>query len=350
MNFKDQFIQEKNKIILENYIKFQNKWEYDSLSHNPNFIFDIIKYDPDKPYNYSNISEHQNITWDHIKTYSNLKWNWYNILNNPNITREIIEANLSLFENNCINIHDVKKPLDNNYLNIIENDNLTLWYKLSCHEDLNIDILNRFKNKNLSWYIISSNKNFSWDDICQNNLPWDIQGLCNNPNVKWKHFITIPNYKMYIPFYSKNINITFDIVKNNLNLNWSWRHLSMHPNITWKNIEENLHLPWQTKYIWKNPNINWKIIQNINNIYKDYNLISYNPNITHEIVESNNLPWSWKGLSKNPNMLFSDEDAINVIKKITSCQKIKTQWKRSVSDPGFVVCQNRLLYEFNQLI
>jgi len=43
---------------------------------------------------------------------------------------------------------------------------------------------------------------------------------------------------------SENPNITFDIVKNNPQIPWSYIHLSGNPNITFDIVRENPEIPW----------------------------------------------------------------------------------------------------------
>jgi hypothetical protein len=43
---------------------------------------------------------------------------------------------------------------------------------------------------------------------------------------------------------SQNHNITWDIVKDNLDYPWDWSGLSTNINITWKFVKDNLDKPW----------------------------------------------------------------------------------------------------------
>ncbi len=51
---------------------------------------------------------------------------------------------------------------------------------------------------------------------------------------------------------SYNINITWDIVKENLDKAWSYDWLSMNKNITWDIVKENLDKPWDYTYFVEN--------------------------------------------------------------------------------------------------
>ena len=65
------------------------------LSRNPNFTWDIIQANPDKPWRYSMLSENPNITWEIVQANPDKDWYFDNhaLWNNPNITWEIVKAN-----------------------------------------------------------------------------------------------------------------------------------------------------------------------------------------------------------------------------------------------------------------
>jgi len=97
---------------------------------------------------------------------------------------------------------------------------------------------------------------------------------------------------------SENYNITWHIIKNNLNnnlYNWNWCSISMNQNITWDIVEANPDMPW------------------------DYNGLSLNPNITFEIIDANpDKPWIWTFISTNDFM-----------KEIYMRRKLSDWFKRS---------------------
>ena len=60
-----------------------------------------------------------------------------------------------------------------------------------------------------------------------------------------------------------NPNITWEIIKENINKHkpWNWDWISFNPNITWKIIESNLDKPWSWFWLSSHPNITWEIIE-----------------------------------------------------------------------------------------
>jgi hypothetical protein len=54
---------------------------------------EIIKENPDKPWNWHGISMNPNLTMEFIKENSDKLWSWYYISSNPNITMNDIKEN-----------------------------------------------------------------------------------------------------------------------------------------------------------------------------------------------------------------------------------------------------------------
>jgi hypothetical protein len=60
---------------------------------------------------------------------------------------------------------------------------------------------------------------------------------------------------------SSNPNITFDIVKENINEQWDWYELSRNPNMTCDIVKENIDKPWNWSYLCLNPNIIFEFVK-----------------------------------------------------------------------------------------
>ena len=84
------------------------------ISCNP-ITWDIIKDNPDKPWDWAEISCNPNITWDIIKDNPDISWDWFWISYNPNINMKIIkenfQINLELVEYLIILLRMIKKNL-----------------------------------------------------------------------------------------------------------------------------------------------------------------------------------------------------------------------------------------------
>ena len=164
-------------IIKENPNK---PWDYDELSSNRNVTWDFIKKNFDRKWNYSALSSNPNITWDIIKANPSLPWSYYSgLINNPNITFNIIKDNPDKFPSYIFT------GAYNDMGNISRLKSLT-WDTIKA----NPDILWHYEN-------LSNNPNITWDIIKANfDKPWDYVGLSFNPK------------------------ITLDIVMNNTDRSW----------------------------------------------------------------------------------------------------------------------------------
>lgn len=152
-----------------------------------------------------------------------------------------------------------------------------------------------------------------------------------NPNMQYNMIREHLN-ENNVGIYSRNENLTWKIIKNNLHLKWEWSYISEHKNITWKIISENPQYPWKPIFVSRNPNITFDIIINNptynwcwENVFHNNNLtwenikyimsilpeissnsmssISLNANITCDIVRNNpDIKWDWYYLGLNPNI------------------------------------------------
>lgn len=247
------------------------------------------------------------------------------------------------------------------------------WRKLSENPNITWYIVNKLKHKNWDWSELSRNPGIKWEDI-KNNItePWNFKLVLQNPNITWNNVIAnmeilwdwndmsfVAGNQKYITWdiiqkymdkfeiipidFSRNPNLTWDIVFNNLNLEWDWYSLSYHPNITLDIIKNNLNMPWDWDSMSDNPNLtadfilcnldkpwNWQFLsQNehipdwdklLNNKYVCSRLnsefVSENPAITWEIIQNNlEYDWDWKRLSRHPNITWNhiyDNENINM--------------------------------------
>ncbi len=50
------------------------------LSQNPNITWEIVKNNPEKPWDYSMLSKNTNITWEIVQNNPDKPWNYYHYL------------------------------------------------------------------------------------------------------------------------------------------------------------------------------------------------------------------------------------------------------------------------------
>ena len=94
--------------------------------------------------------------------------------------------------------------------------------------------------------------------------------------------------------------ITFDIVRNHMELPWNWSRVSQNINITMSIIEAHPYLPWDYQWISLNPNITTDFILSHSDKL-NWDSLSQHNKITGEFVLLHkDLPWNWMWLSYNP--------------------------------------------------
>lgn len=265
------------------------------------------------------------------------------------------------------------------FLKLCENSNITIQFIKNNKKNINFDYYNIFKGKLLTYNMIKKNKDFLFDGCSKQRIKDYFDILCQNPNITMKDIQENPHIFNCLRNLSRNPNITWEFIKSKIdennqsliNINWSrlcinsnlkfedikyiWLNypnvfiehkFGVNPNITWDIVKNNMDIPWNWLDISENCNITWHIIKNNlnNNLYNwNWGSISMNQNITWDIVESNpEMPWDYNGLSLNPNITFEIIDANpdkpwiwtfiltnNFIKEIYMRRKLSDWFKRS---------------------
>jgi hypothetical protein len=92
------------------------------------------------------------------------------------------------------------------------------------------------------------------------------------------------------------------------------------------------------------------VVDNLDKPWSWYGL-SINPNITFEFVYENpNRPWDWYSLSTYRNMLLSSMDLYGIIKRHSAAKAIQKHWRHNIANPCYMVCRRRLLREFDEIV
>jgi hypothetical protein len=352
-------------------------WNWNNLSGNPNLTWDIVESNFDKNWDWEALSFHRMITIDILNNNLDKNWNYEMLSYNKYI------SGLSSF---------IQNNLDKNWN----------WKGLSANININIDLVKNNLDKNWDWEWLSANTIITWDIVKDNpDLPWDWENLSMNPNMSWdiirnnldknwkaNGFFKRKNLHLNGYYYpesviekyglstfevpldlikysiNKDINsidwhylssckeLTWDIVKDNLDKKWNWTFLERredltikiilellneskkfpnvklgwlcnNPIITWDIIKSNPDLPWDYKTLSANNKITWDIIVNNPDKNWSYQNFSINPNITWEVVYNNpDKNWDWKELSRNK--FLKDPIALeNYNKKQITNKKIK---------------------------
>lgn len=165
-------------------------WNWEKLSCNPNFTWQLIQVERDKPWFIPSISKNPNITWQIVKENPSFPWNWRRL-------SSILPPDIS-----CI-----KENLD----------------------------------KDLCWLRWSMTAR--WEDIKDNpDLPWSRMHVSLNENVTWEIVQTNPQFKWEYRELTYNPNITWQIIEENRTLRWNETAFALNPNATAKRVIEEIQI------------------------------------------------------------------------------------------------------------
>jgi hypothetical protein len=134
-----------------------------------------------------------------------------------------------------------------------------------------------------------NNSENSWSDV-------DLLKHDFHTNLTFKNIIKTKSNWNYISQY-----ITWDIIKNNLDIPWNWYMLSVNKNITWDIIINNQDYLWNWEYLSHYKSITWDIIKQNLDLFKEklhWNVIGFK--FDFEILENLGLsvPWNFQNLSR----------------------------------------------------
>ena len=183
------------------------------------------------------ISKHPGITLELIRANPNIPWNWTEISKHPNITWNIIQANPEYLSD-------------------------WVWYSLSINPNITWDIFQKTPGCNWDTDDVSQNPNITWDIIQENSdYLWDWDSISRHPNITWDIIQANPDKLWNWECISENPNITWDIIQANPNKQWNMRGVSENPNITFDIIRDNHSCSWNWCALSRNPNITFDIIK-----------------------------------------------------------------------------------------
>lgn len=133
---------------------------------------------------------------------------------------------------------------------------------------------------------------------------WDYYELCKNPQVQLEDIgeLRVIHYDAL----SSNPNLTWEYVKENRDIPWSWHRLSGNSCITLDIVNDNPSEMWDYRGLSINPNLTWEYVQSLPDKDWDYDIIAKHPNITMELINStmDNFTWNFENVTKNPNITW----------------------------------------------
>lgn len=238
------------------------------------------------------LMRNKSFTFDWVEALPNKVWDWAQLshMNPPmnfllnHLTRPWDWQHVSLSAN--ISFSDMVK-----HKNLPWAIEEVLFNEISHEEDL--EYLRAFRDRYDFQAWVDHSRRVRWDLVKKSN------------DLPWVYFSVEPDIET-------NEDLTF--IRNNDPALWNWGYLSLHTPVHL--IIENQDLPW-----------NWTIV-------------TTNPTVTFRHVTDNpSVPWDY---SMVPPEMF---DEILARQWIASSH-IKRMFKRSISDPSYKLCRDRLSKEF----
>lgn len=251
--------------------------------------------------------------------------------------------------------------------------------ELSHHPDLTLEVLRENPNRAWGFHTMETHPNFTFDwvlafpnkfwnwnglskvvdlgTILQNQdmfWNWSIvtdratfQYMMDNPDAPWEFGIVfIKNIgPEHIPFLNKfSDRIPY----------WKWS--SFVKRTDWKTLKDSMHLPW----VWYMADVNMdeNSIKDETDvqILRDFEIILNWVKLTIlvdvSIINANpDLPWARDFLQWNRSSWSTPVEPIEkCVRQWVAANAIKRQWRRSISDPSYKICRDRLRREFKELV
>ena len=239
----------------------QYPWEEYFLIKNPNTTWDdVIKYDfmcksefnpslevvlnnPDIDFDLSKLSSRENSTLDDILNNINLSWDWLVISRRDDITIEFVKKCMEQIKyysqfimfSKCISVKDVENNPDLPWE----------WSDISYMHDFDINFILRNLDKKFDWCQISMSEKIKMEDIKNNpQLSWNYCCVSDNPNITIEFILENLNNDLDFFKISMNYAITMEIIKNYPDLPWDYRGLSNNSNLSARFIMDNIDKDW----------------------------------------------------------------------------------------------------------
>lgn len=185
------------------------------------------------------------------------------------------------------------------------------WSAISERKDLTIEFIRKHIDKPWDWKKLSSR--FSYDDIKNNlDLPWSYAHVAINPRITMEQFNSISNFREeFIKLFEDNKNLSLKkyifnelpiswLIAEKNNIDWPWNNLSSFSKhyLNIQQVLDNPDIPWPIKY----KSCTLPIEDIVNNLHMEWcwESISHRMDIPFEFITSHmNLLWNWRIISCN---------------------------------------------------
>jgi len=395
---KDACFAEPN-IDLENYKTLweailaepNQPWDYWKLSEYPDLPWNIVTALSNKPWHWHKLSSHPQLDFDFVRSVSDKDWDWGALSEHPNISLETIATNpdyfwkfrhrevpfeiliqLPRYKNNLTQTWFVPWSI------VLHNPTLDWeWDRLSQRKDLTWDIVLKHPELPWDWDYLTKRRNVTME-VVQSlpDKPWQWNDLtCLVPKNKLFHWLKVFTDK---PWDYRWISLNFTNTEMDWEVFWSLNHPASKGE-AWNYTAlykrtENMELLLRLKQIqWKftKPcpqmnNLSWETIRRCMEENRESTLtlpwkqFHRRRDLPWEYVVSfTDWPWCWWSLSAHTYLTFRFYNAhraypwnhkcIHSRFRNTAAHRIQCQWRRSITDPSYRVCQRRLMREFEEM-
>ena len=251
--------------IYKNLVKCSRNWlverEYYRTRHmfytllnKASVTFDIIKANPDIPWNWYSVSINPNITWDIVEANPDIQWDYGGLSTNYSIPWLIIRENLDM-------AWDIRKlakrtdiPWDDIIATIDMPGSIWNWRVISAYPNLTVDIILANINKPWNWEALSNNVAITFSLVLKTlDKPWVYNKLICHINIDplmFSEFINICCVKLprilYSPYVGWSLlasrtDVTLDVILKYPNYPWDWNIiLKNNPNLTLEFVYANM--------------------------------------------------------------------------------------------------------------
>jgi hypothetical protein len=183
------------------------------------------------------------------------------------------------------------------------------WRELSFNPCINWRILSQFPEKPWNWDALSLNPALSWQTIREHpEKPWNYEKLLYNPSLCFSELREVLQelrpgiYYVLDQSISKNINLSWQEIRENLDLPWNWEFIAANPAICFRDCltDGSLHIDWDFNWVSRNPQLDWQLIEEYPEFPWNFEAISeYNRNLTPEILVRWKSMLNFEFLSRN---------------------------------------------------
>jgi hypothetical protein len=360
-----------DRIRFDRIVKYHDKISFEHLVQNEHMSLRLIEYLRQNGFEDrltgDVMSYSRHITLPFIKKHQFLDWNYAQVGYHMLLKNYISPTQLDTI------LHNKHIPTIHHFINYAKN--------------LNLDHVINHSSIEWSWSMLSGGLPF---EVIQEHpdLHWDSRGMSANPTLDLDYVLASPDKEWLYPNicrYNQNVNtilrdasmwqkldgfdqdfdfwwyvsfnkhITIEIIKkyaDTYKYNLDWGYVSRI--IPLNDMLANPDLPWDYTSLSYNPTLQLEFVLKNRDVVWDWPKVSQHATFDFERFNTEYITkwhWDWKMLCMNKSFLHVSQNELEQkAMKVIASNKIKRQFKESISNPTYLLCQQRLLREFASVI